>query len=161
MQLSFLFENESPEVGKVILSGDINEDSEMALGQLKEQLPAKSCTFNFKSVSSINSCGVRAWINFLREAESGRSVTFEECTPEVVSQINMIPNFKGQAKIHSVYAGYFCDSCENHSLQLFQDGTNLPKDMNIDLPDVPCSNCGEVMEMEELEEEFFGWLENA
>ena len=160
MQLTFQLENESPDVGKVILVGEINEDAEMTLGELKQQLPNQACTFNFKNVSSINSCGVRAWINFLRDAEGGRKISFEECTPEVVSQINMIPNFKGSASIKSVYAGYFCDACENHSLQLFQEGSNLPTDMNIDLPDVVCKNCGEIMEMEELEEEFFGWLEN-
>jgi len=59
---------------------------------------------NFKQVQYMNSCGVRAWINFLRELENNRKIIFEECTPEIMSQINMIPNFKSSAHIRSLYA---------------------------------------------------------
>ena len=39
-------------------------------------------------------------------------IIFEQCTPEVVMQINMIPSFKGSAKVKSVYGNFVCDECE-------------------------------------------------
>lgn len=141
----------------IYFKGDINEDAELALAGLVHQI-AKDSIFNLKDVSSINSCGVRAWINFLREVEKTKKITFDECPPEIVSQINMIPNFKGQAEILSVYAGYICDNCDYQHLELFRKGVNLPTDPSQSISDVHCPKCNSVMEMEELEEEFFGWV---
>lgn len=143
---------------QVVYAGPINEDSEVALNPVLSQI-GKNVIFNFKSVEYVNSCGVRAWINFLREAETGRSVIFEECTPEIVSQINMIPNFKGQAKIKSVYASYACDNCGHQGWELYEEGRNLPESPTDGVDEVACSQCGSEMEMEELEDEFFAWLD--
>ena len=89
----------------IFYTGPINEDSELHLNSLLKQV-GQNCVFNFRNVTMVNSCGVRAWINFMREFEKGRTVMFEECTPEIVLQINMIPSFKGQARINSVYGQY-------------------------------------------------------
>ena len=140
-------------------NGPINEDAEVHLGQLVQQL-GKNVIFNFRGVEYVNSCGVRAWINFLREVEkSGREVVFEECTPEIVGQINMIPNFKGKAHIKSVYASYACESCGHQQWSLFEEGRNLPETSDVELPEQKCEKCGSAMEMEELEDEFFAWLD--
>lgn len=157
MELTYRIEDRDKEWKAIYLSGDINEDAEHALDRLKSELAPK-CIFNLKEVTSINSCGVRTWINFIRDTQKERSFILEECTPEVVSQINMIPNFKGQAKIHSVYASYVCDNCDIQKLHLFEEGKNLPTKLNDKLAEVNCDKCHEAMEMEELEEEFFAWL---
>lgn len=143
---------------RVAIAGPINEDADVALEDLQPKLSAQ-IIFNFKQVSQINSCGVRAWINFLRSVEKDRKIVFEECTPEIIGQINMIPNFRGKAHIRSVYAGYVCPECEYQQWKLFEEGRNLPAYKNLDLPAVPCPNCGcKEMEMEELEDEFFQWM---
>lgn len=142
----------------VHLTGRINEDAEVSLAELKAKL-AKQCIINLKEIEAINSLGVRAWINFMRDLEKGREIVFEECTPEVVSQINMIPNFKGKSHIRSVYASYLCENCGEQKLELLTEGKNLPKVADEGLPPVNCPKCKEVMEMEELEDEFFAWLE--
>ena len=85
----------------VVYAGPINEDTEVHLARVAAQL-GKNVIFNFRQVEYVNSCGVRSWINFLRDIQEGREVIFEECTPEIVSQINMIPNFRGKAHIKSV-----------------------------------------------------------
>lgn len=141
----------------VFLTGKINEDAEVTLAELKDKVKA-DCIFNLKDVDSINSCGVRAWINFIREIEGKRAVVYEECPPEVVSQINMIPNFKGKSQIKSVYASYACEKCNTHKLELFTTGVNMPKSADDKVPEVHCPTCASVMEMEELEDEFFAWL---
>ena len=157
MDLNYRIESQDRH-DKIYFSGHINEDAEECLADLAAKL-APACTINFKEVKSINSCGVRAWINFIRILENGRTIEFEECPPEVVSQINMIPNFKGNSSINSVYATYSCENCDLQNLHLFKKGLNLPKAINEVLPEVTCPNCSETMEMEELEEEFFNWIE--
>lgn len=143
---------------RIFYTGPINEDAEATLAQMLANGGPKSI-INFRGVETVNSCGVRAWINFLREYEKTRQVVFEECSPEIVAQINMIPNFKGKATVRSVYAAYGCGSCGHREWHLFEDGKNLPKDPTAEIEAVACSKCKATMEMEELEEEFFGWLQ--
>lgn len=138
-------------------AGVINEDSETTLAGLVAQVPQK-VVFNFRRVESINSCGVRAWISFIRQISAGREVAFEECTPEIVSQINMIPNFRANSRVLSVYGSYTCGQCNHHRNELFQEGRNLPTEVGTALQPVMCEKCGAAMEMDEIEEEFFAWL---
>ncbi len=138
--------------------GPINEEAEVHLAQVQSKVGAK-VVVNFKQVEYINSCGVRAWINFMRELEKNRQVTFEECTSEIVMQMNMIPSFRGNAKVKSVYAAYDCENCGNKENKLFEAGKNLPEDGNFEFPPVHCSKCKHEMEMEELEDEYFAFLE--
>ena len=157
MEATFQITNEG-EWQRISYVGPINEEAEVHLGKINE-LAGPKCILNFKQVSYVNSCGVRAWINFLRDFESNREVIFEECTPEIVMQMNMIPNFKGKSHIRSVYATYECDECSHTETVLFEEGQNLPENPDDDLPKVSCQKCGfEEMEMEELEEEYFSFL---
>lgn len=147
-----------PDHDRLVIIGDINEDAEISLRRVAATLATK-VVFNLRGITSVNSCGVRTWINFMREVEANRDITFEECTPEIVSQINMIPNFKGSAHIKSVYAGYACDGCDNQQWRLFEEGRNLPDSPDAEIGELDCPKCGKPMEMDELEDEFFGWLE--
>ena len=138
-------------------NGPINEEAEVHLTRLIETL-GNNVVFNFRNVEYVNSCGVRAWINFMRELEKGRSVTFEECTPEIVMQMNMIPSFKSSASVFSVYASYHCDNCDNRQFEIFVNGKNLPVSEDAQLPPINCKKCGtKNIEMEELEDEFFAF----
>ena len=142
------------------LKGPINEDAEVVLPQLEQQL-ATQCIFYFDEVSNINSCGVRAWIHFIRRNSAKHKMIYEGCTPEIVSQINMIPDFKGNATIKSVLASYHCPSCDTTQLIRFERGVNLPQSADEGVEAVACPNCNNVMENEELEEEFFAWVDQA
>ena len=137
--------------------GPINEEAEVHLAQLLPKI-GESCEINFSQVEYVNSCGVRAWINFMRDLEKDRTVRFAECTPEIVMQINMIPSFKGSAKIASVYGSYECDGCGHNEKILFEAGKNLPEEEDFELTPVSCPKCSEEMEMEELEEEYFAFM---
>ena len=144
---------------KLSLFGPINEDAEVHLPKLAASL-GQNVIINFKKVESVNSCGVRAWITFMRELEKGRSLVFEECTPDIVGQINMIPNFRGKAVVQSCYASYTCPACGNQQQHLFTKGQNLPASSSDGGGAIPCSKCGKTTEMDELEEEFFAWIES-
>ena len=138
--------------------GPINEDTEVHLAPYIKTL-STNVIFNFRKVEYVNSCGVRAWINFLRDAEQGRKIIFEECTPEIVSQVNMIPNFRSTAHIKSVYGSYACDECGHSSWLLFEEGRNMPVEPDQEITPPSCEKCQSEMEMDELEDEFFAWLE--
>lgn len=137
--------------------GPINEEAEVYLGEVASKIGAK-CIINFKKVEYVNSCGVRGFINFIRELEQGREVIFEECTAEIITQINMIPSFKGKATIKSLYCPYSCDDCGNEEMILLEQGRNLPASNTVELDSLECPQCKSEMEMEELEEEFFSFL---
>lgn len=139
-------------------AGPIDAEAEVHLSQLLPKL-GKQVVFNFKNVDSVNSCGVRSWINFMRDLQKEkRSIIFEECTGEIVMQINMIPSFKGNADIRSVYGCYVCDECGHEEDILFEAGKNLPENPDAGLDPVKCSSCGAEMELEEMEEEYFAFL---
>jgi anti-anti-sigma regulatory factor len=98
---------------KIVLKGNIDEDTELDT-IAKNPGPL---VFNFKNVTSINSLGVRTWVNLMKLL-AGKSVTFEECPPVIVRQMNMIPSFKGTAKVQSVLVPYVCDECEAEAVSL-------------------------------------------
>ena len=95
----------------------------------------------------------------MRDLEKGRTLIFEECTPEIVGQMNMIPNFKGKADVLSVYGSYSCPKCGTQQLHLFEKGKNLPANASDAVEQVKCSKCGSVSELDEIEEEFFAWID--
>ena len=138
--------------------GAIDEEAEVHLmphiASLRSQVAV-----NFRQVTNVNSCGVRAWINFMRELSKGRQIVFEECKPEIISQINMIPSFRGAAKIQSVYGSYDCSQCKNHQDVLLIKGKNLPGKLSDGLPKISCERCKNPLELDELEEEYFAWMD--
>ncbi len=98
---------------RVTLSGVIDEDTTF------EALKSVSgpIIVNFKGVTSINSCGIRSWVNTVKELSSV-GIIYEECTPLIVRQMNMVPSFVGHAKVRSVFVPYVCEECDAESMKL-------------------------------------------
>lgn len=94
--------------GKVIhLKGTIDEDSNFST-LVKMGVPLR---LNFSGVTSINSCGIRTWVNFLKDM-GAQQVVYEACPPLIVRQMNMVPSFVGKAKVESVFVPFVCAECE-------------------------------------------------
>lgn len=140
--------------------GPINEDAEVQLAQVLPRLGQKVIV-NFKQVTSVNSCGVRTWVNFMRDASKGREFQFEECTPEIVMQMNMIPSFRGSANVRSVFGAYICEGCGHEGNVLFEVGKNLPTTASDEIAPPKCPKCSSDMESAELEDEFFAFVDAA
>ena len=131
----FKFEQVMRDGKKVVnLVGDIDEDTNLQpLLRLGSPL-----TFNFAKVHSINSCGVRSWVNFLKEL-GNIAVYYVECPPLIVRQMNMVPSFVGHAQVLSVYAPFVCDNCDEEKLIL------VPQNQFEQLGDMnggTCEKCG-------------------
>src|SRR5215467_11517991 len=76
------------------LGGVIDEDNELA--ELTERIPAGTVVIDLGEIERINSCGVRDWVNWLTRIEkAGSRVVLVECSPAIVSQINLVNNFTG------------------------------------------------------------------
>jgi hypothetical protein len=149
----FKFEATSSTGRKVVmLRGVIDEDTDFEpIKKLGSPL-----VFNFKGVTSINSCGIRTWVNFLKELGK-TEISYEECPPLIVRQLNMVPSFLGTARVLSVFVPYVCDNCETEKLMpvaadKFAKGTiNVPEAFT-------CDNCkkGE-MELDGQREQYFAF----
>jgi anti-anti-sigma regulatory factor len=157
--LEFRVSHQDETSARIALMGVINEDSDLELQKLGltiQDLGRSTVAFDFSEVRGINSLGVRAWIQFLRRLQSTRTtVLFEACPPEVVMQINMVPNFLSGAKVVSFYANYVCETCNTNVTRLIHCG----KSNETAIPAHPmCLQCGAPMESEELEDEYFAFL---
>ncbi len=140
-------------------TGPIDAEAEVHLSQLLPKVSKHNVVFNFKNVSTVNSCGVRSWINFMRELQKDQqTIVFEECVPEIVMQINMIPSFKGKAFIKSVYGSLICDACGHDEKMLFESGKNLPSSIDQGIAEMACQQCKAPMQLEEVEEEYFAFI---
>lgn len=145
----FTFEQVMKESKKIILlRGIIDEDTTFdQFAKLGSPL-----SFNFKGVTSINSCGVRTWVNFVKSVPD-IEVTFEECPPLIVRQMNMVPSFLGHGTVKSVYIPYVCDDCEHEKLLLVNNS-----DFSKVSDTIACENCqkGE-MEFDGRPEQYFAF----
>ncbi len=149
----FSFETKVRGDKKIIhLRGEIDEDT--SFEDVKKV--GGPFVFNFKELDNINSCGIRTWVNFLKELGNIK-FAYEECPPLVVRQMNMVPSFKGGATVISVYVPYVCDACETEKLVLISgeklaDPSSIPESFT-------CEKCkkGE-MELDGHPDQYFAFL---
>lgn len=117
----------------VFLHGVIDEDTVFDEIQKLEG----PIILNFKDVTSVNSCGIRNWVNFLKSL-SGSQIYYQECPPLIVRQMNMVPSFVGHAHVLSVFAPYICDNCEQEKLVLIGEDL-FDKEMEESFPCTACN----------------------
>src|SRR5215470_6059192 len=107
--------------------GEIDENVDFT--ELRHRLKGPM-VFDLARVRRINSCGVREWVNFVRDlgriVEPPAPLTFVACSPAIVTQLNMIYNFRGQATVQSFLAPYVCSSCETEEEKLLDVGAHCP-----------------------------------
>ena len=139
----------------VCLSGEIDETASLIFPQIKDHVK-QNVRFNFKNVDNINSSGVRAWISFFRPFAKEFPVVFEEVPPNIVIQLNMIPSFYEGHPVESVYGNFVCDYCGHQKLQRFDHSGDGMPDIDTEIEDIPCDNCGKMMEFEE-DDSFFAF----
>ncbi len=137
---------------RVNLIGIIDEDTDFSTLLKLKNSPV---IFNFKEVTSINSCGIRTWVNFIKEL-TGSTLEFTECPPLIVRQMNMVPSFIGNATVNSVFVPYVCDGCD-HEQNLLVSVTDYKKGGPI-AETIQCENCkSEEMEMDGNAKQYFAF----
>jgi hypothetical protein len=138
----------------VELVGEIDENADFA--ELKGRL-AGAVTFDLAEVRRINSCGVREWVNFVRELPAVRELAFRRCSPAVITQLNMIFNFRGRARVLSFYAPYVCDHC-GHEIEHLIDAAAQSALGRSRVPDVTCAKCAQPMSFDDIPDRYLSFL---
>lgn len=135
----------------VAFTGEIDEHADFTplRGQLRGVVD-----FDLGAIRRINSCGVREWVNFVRDLPEVSALTFAACSTAFVTQLNMIYNFRGPARVRSFQAPYACDACGHDEDQLVEVGA----DRRVELPTPRCPRCGEPMQFDDLPERYLSFL---
>lgn len=132
------------------LEGIVDEDLDLS--------PLKSVMgplhLNLSGIKSINSLGIRGWVNFWKEIDN-KEVYYLECPPIIVRQMSMIPSFTGNARVMSVFVPYVCDNCDTEKLVLI----SLPESSVPEISEsIPCTKCGAgEMELDANPKQYFSF----
>ena len=117
--------------------------------------------FRLSDVRRINSCGVREWVNFVRDLPNVNELVFSHCSPAIVTQLNMIYNFRGAASVRSFYAPYVCESCNTEEERLLDVDTHFANGNVGDPPAFRCERCKEPLQFDDLPERYLSFLTEA
>ena len=139
----------------VEFAGEIDENTDFS--ELRDRLQGR-VVFHLQQVRRINSCGVREWVNFVRELPNVAELTFSHCSPAIVAQLNMIFNFRGAALLRSFYAPYICDECDVETTKLLDIETSFPKGGDNEPPEFNCERCGGPLEFDDLPDHYLAFL---
>lgn len=146
---------ERPGFTTVEFFGEIDENADFA--ELRRRLSG-SVVFHLADVRRINSCGVREWVNFVRDLPGVTDLVFTHCSPAIVTQLNMIYNFRGQAKVRSFYAPYVCEHCHTEEEKLLDVQSQFAGGAGDGVPGFTCDKCSRSMEFDDLPERYLSFL---
>lgn len=119
--------------------------------------PPQEMEVNCKEIPRINSVGVKAWIKYFQTCQGkGTKLRFVECSTAIVEQINLISNFVCGGIVESIFVPFSCTSCKSELVGLFK--TEDLKKLQLKLPDLKCTKCGNKAVFDDIPEEYFGFL---
>lgn len=139
----------------VALVGILDENADLRpLAELRGEV-----AIDLSGVKRISSTGVREWIDLMRALDGQCRVALVACSPASVTQLNLIANFRGQAQVESFIAPYECGVCgAEREVLLDANATARRLRPAPSLPTLPCSSCGEQMELAEIPERYLTFL---
>jgi len=136
----------------VKFTGIIDEDVDFSAIEVVEKA---SYLFDFDGVKGINSCGIREWIQFSEKFKPSTRLIYQNCTQIIIEQINMVAGFfRNGSEVRNFYAPYFCEKCDEERKVRVDAGLIKAGAA----PDMKCGTCGETMEFDALEEQYFRFL---
>ena len=107
---------------------------------------------------SLTKCGSAPSILQMRAVPSSLELVFSDLTIPLVEQANVVPNFLPRGRVDSFFAPYACPSCEAEA----QFRLVFPGDFpggSLRPPDRTCADCAQALEFDDLEAEYFVFLE--
>ena len=139
---------------RVVLRGDFTEAT-----RFDELLPAMvgRVVFDTAQVTYMNSLGVRAWCEFLRQARI-QGYEFHACSVPFILQASMVRDVVGRGTVTSFFAPFHCISCDHQEERLLQTAAILAA--NLEPPVFKCPSCGGALEFDDLPERYFAFLQD-
>jgi DNA-binding response OmpR family regulator len=139
---------------RVVLRGDFTEAT-----RFDELLPGMvgRVVFDTAQVTYMNSLGVRAWCEFLRQARI-QGYEFHACSVPFILQASMVRDVIGRGTVTSFFAPFHCISCDHQEERLLQSAAILAA--NLEPPVFKCPSCGGALEFDDLPERYFAFLQD-
>ncbi len=137
---------------RVVLRGDFTEAT-----RFDELMPAMvgRIVFDTAQVTYMNSLGVRAWCEFLRQARI-QGYEFHACSVPFILQASMVRDVIGRGTVTSFFAPFHCIGCDHQEERLLQSAAILAA--NLELPVFKCPSCGGALEFDDLPERYLAFL---
>jgi len=111
--------------------------------------------FDTARATYMNSLGVRAWCEFLRQARI-QGYEFHACSVPFVLQASMVRDVIGRGTVTSFFAPFHCVGCDHEEERLIQTAAILAA--NLEPPTFKCPRCGGALEFDDIPERFFAFL---
>jgi len=143
------------EVTLVEFRGEVDESADFT--ELQEKLEG-TVVFDLGKIKRLNSFGVRAWVNFVTRLRNVKQISYIRCSSAVMTQLNMVPKFRAEAKVESFYAPYICDPCNISSEKLLTVATDFAPGLKDVAPNFRCTHCGEDMDFDAVPEIYFCFM---
>jgi DNA-binding response OmpR family regulator len=139
---------------RVVLRGDFTEAT-----RFDELLPAMvgRVVFDTAQVTYMNSLGVRAWCEFLRQARI-QGYEFHACSVPFILQASMVRDVVGRGTVTSFFAPFHCINCDHQEERLLQSAAILAS--GLEPPVFKCPSCGGALEFDDLPERYFAFLQD-
>ena len=139
---------------RVVLRGDFTEAT-----RFDELLPAMvgRVVFDMAQVTYMNSLGVRAWCEFLRQARI-QGYEFHACSVPFILQASMVRDVIGRGTVTSFFAPFHCIGCDHQEERLLQSAAILAA--GLEPPSFKCPSCGGALEFDDLPERYFAFLQD-
>ena len=139
---------------RVVLRGDFTEATRF--DELLPQMVGR-ITFDMAQVTYMNSLGVRAWCEFLRQARI-QGYEFHACSVPFILQASMVRDVIGRGTVTSFFAPFHCIGCDHQEERLLQSAAILAS--SLEPPVFKCPSCGGALEFDDLPERYFAFLED-
>lgn len=138
---------------RIVFSGRL--DDAAPLSSLATNELSNNLVLDTGGITFVNSIGIREWMRLLRTLqEAGIRVVLENVADVLITQMNMIPEARGEATISSFHALYACERCGAEATPLIEVAPHRADLMAMKAPPVPCKECGGMMELGDYPERY-------
>ncbi len=146
----------------LIFEGVIDEESKFpAVDTIKN----KRVMIDLKGIRSINSVGIREWLNWVRPVSENAQLVFLKTPKALVFQMNMVEGFLPKnGTVKSFYVPFYCEACDKEENVLFTVGQEVQVsggEYKITFDVKKANLCGKPncdMEMDASEAKYFQFL---
>jgi hypothetical protein len=145
--------------------GTIDEDTNFPEVDLNG---VSSVQLDLNGIKSINSVGIREWLDWIRPVAEKTDIVLENCPKSMVFQFNMVDGFlPPRSSVKSFFVPFFCESCDKEQNLLFNVGREVRAEggnVTIDFDAKQASGCAEGscgLEMDVTEAKYFQFLKKA
>ena len=139
---------------EIKISGMINEDF---CFEGMDWSTVKTLKVDLEQVKSINSCGIREWIKWLKQLESAQ-IELYHCPKIIIDQVNMVQGFLPKnARVCSFYVPFYNEDFGSEKNILLEYGKDFD-DKIVRVPENVVDDDGNPMEIDVIETKYFKFI---